>query len=374
MIMKKLILFLIFGFLLLDGCEKSVLINFNDIEAEIIKEMQTDQIPSVVACVVKGDKIVWEGNYGYQDAAKSKGATSQTIYTLMSISKLFIAISVMQLWEEGLIDLDADINQYLPFEVRNPNFPDKKITPYMLLTHRSGLAWPESTDGIPGFYDFFPHEDVPLISEWLPEYILPDGEQYKTKVWKNFAPGEMELYSNIATSLMALIVEQISGMDYRDYCRENILIPLEMNSSAFRLEPLNEDFLATPFYNNNYPMQQYTYRHYPAANLKTNLEDFSHFMIAFLNDGMYKGTRILKTNSIKKMMEVQNPGTGMALIWSNSAGSSIGHIGGGTGFSTLVEWHFDGDKGFFIFSNKYNGSVYQLGRIYELVRYQSTGY
>jgi len=358
---------------MINGCEKSELIDFNNIESEILKEMEMEQIPSIVACVVKDDKIVWEGTYGFQDAAYSKLATNQTIYTLMSISKLFIVVSVMQLWEEGLIDLDEDINQYLPFDVRNPNFPDKKITPFMLLTHRSGLAWPESTDGIPGFYDFFPHEDVPLIGDWLPEYILPGDEQYRTKVWKNFAPGEMELYSNIATSLMALIVEQISGMDYRDYCRENILIPLEMNSTAFKLEPLNEEFLATPFYDNNYPMQQYTYRHYPAGNLKTNLDDFSHFIIAFLNEGVYKGKRILKKSSVERMMEVQNQGTGMALIWSNHAGS-MGHIGGGTGFSTLVEWQLDGNKGFFIFSNKYNGSVYQQGRIYELVRYQSTAY
>lgn len=365
---------MVIGFFLLDGCEKSDTTDFNNIEAEIIKEMNTEKIPSVVACVVKGDQIVWEGTFGYQDLELSTPVTRQTIYTLMSISKLFIAISVMQLWEEGLIDLDADINQYLPFEVRNPYFPDKKITPFMLLTHRSGLAWPESSDGIPDFYYFFPHEDVPLISEWLPEYILPGGEQYRTKVWKNFAPGEMELYSNIATSLMALIVEHISGVDYRDYCKENILIPLEMNSTAFRLEPLNEDFLATPFYDNNYPMQQYTYRHYPAGNLKTNLEDFSHFMIAFLNDGVYNGKRILKTTTIEKMLEVQNPATGRALLWKNCPGNCVGHIGGGTGFSTTAEWYFDTEKGIFIFSNKVNESVYPLGRIYELVRYQSNSF
>ena len=372
--MNKIIFFLLFGILLINSCEKSgedVSIN---VDAEILKEMQNLKIPSVVACVVKGDDIVWEGTYGNQDVATSTPATRQTIYTLMSISKLFLAISVMQLWEDGLIDLEADINQYLPFEVRNPKFPNNKITPYMLMTHRSGLAWPDPNEGIPDFYYFFPHEDVPLISEWLPGYIIPGGEQYKSNVWKNFAPGEKELYSNIATPLLALIVEQISGMDYRDYCIENILEPLEMYSTAFRINLLNEDFLATPYYDNNYPMLQYTYRHYPAGNLKTNLEDFSHFAIAFLNYVVYNGKRILETASIEKMMEVQNPATGMALLWSNCPGGCIGHNGGGTGFSTRVEWHFDGNKGIFIFSNKVNNSVYPLGRIYELVRYQSNTY
>ena len=372
--MKKIVLLLLIGVMIINGCEKSVDDATINVDAEILKEMQAEKIPSVVACVVKGDRIVWEGTYGYKDVANEEPANRQTIYTLMSISKLFISISVMQLWEEGLIDLEDDINQYLPFEVRNPKFPDKKITSYMLMTHRSGLAWPDPNEGIPEFYYFFPHEQVPLINEWLPDYILPGGEQYRNNVWKNFAPGDEELYSNIATPLLALIVENISGMDYRDYCLENILEPLEMFSTAFRINFLNEELLATPYYDNNYPMQQYTYRHYPAGNLKTNLEDFSHFIIAFLNNGVYNGKRILKTSSIKKMMGVQNPATGMSLLWSNCPGDCIGHSGGGTGFSTRVEWYFDNQKGIFVFSNKVNNSVYPLGRIYELVRYQSNSF
>jgi CubicO group peptidase (beta-lactamase class C family) len=97
----------------------------------------------------------------------------------------------------------------------------------MLLHHTSGRAWPADEDHIPDFHHFYyADEELPLLIDWLPEYILPSGAQYRSTVWKDFAPGKKWLYSNIGTSILALIVEQISGMDYRDYCKMNILYRL----------------------------------------------------------------------------------------------------------------------------------------------------
>lgn len=93
-----------------------------------------------MACVVKCDEIAWEGAFGLADVSMAKPATRSTLYNIESISKLFISVSAMQLWEKGMLNLEADINQYLPFAVRNPNFPDHRIAPRMLLTHTSSLA------------------------------------------------------------------------------------------------------------------------------------------------------------------------------------------------------------------------------------------
>ena len=362
-------LFLGLFFILLNSCEGSEDATGIDTEAEILKEMESQRIPSVVACIVKNNEIVWETALGYADVSSSKLANRESLYTIMSISKLFLATTVMQLWEQGLIDLEADINEYLPFEVRNPNFSDKKITAQMLLTHTSGLAWPEDSDGLSDFHHFYYiDEEPPLLIDWLPTYILPNGAQYKTTVWKDYPPGEQELYSNIGTSLLALIVEQISGMDYRDFCTENILEPLEMNNSRFRLSNLDEALLTTPYYDNNQPFGYYTARHYPVGFLSSNIEDFSHFMMAMLNEGTYNGNSILHTESIDKMLALQNPSSGTALLWVHCLGDCIGHKGGGTGFSTWSEWHFESNSGLFIFSNKVNASVSPGGRIYELVR------
>ena len=368
-------LFLGVFFMLLNNCEASEDTLVIDTESEILKEMDSKRIPSVVACIVKNNEIVWESALGYAEVSSSKLANRESVYTMMSISKLVLATTVMQLWEQGLLNLEADINEYLPFEVNNPNFPDKKITAQMLLTHTSGLAWPEDSDGLADFHHFYDiNEEPPLLIAWLPEYILPNGSQYKASVWKDFPPGEQELYSNIGTSLLALIVEQISGMDYRDFCIENILEPLEMTNSGFRLNNLDAALLTTPYYDNNQPFAYYTSRHYPVGFLSSTMEDFSHFMMAILNEGTYNGRRILNTESIDKMLELQNPSSGTALLWVHCLGDCMGHAGGGTGFSTWAEWHFKDEKGLFIFSNKVNESVYPGGRIYELVRNEANNY
>jgi len=362
-------------FILMQSCDLSINSDDIDVEAEILKEIQDNRIPSVVACIVKENSIVWEGAFGLADKEKSIPADRNTLYNIESITKLFVSISTMQLWEKGLIDLDEDINQYMPFDVRNPNYPELQITPHMLLNHTSSLAWPvQKEDHLPDFEYFFSHDEVPLISEWIPEYILLEGKHYRNAVWKDIKPGEMELYSNIGVSLMALIIENITGMDFRDYCRDNILIPLDMKDTAFRIENMKEELLATPYYGNNYPVDQFVYRHYPAGNLKSNIEDFSHFITTFLNNGVYENNRILKQVTVEKMFEVQNPRTGMANLWNHRLGGRIGKYGGGTGWSAYVELHFEANMGIFIFSNKYNESVYPHGRIYDLVHYQSNQY
>ena len=299
--MKNYISFLLFGLILLlpFGCKKSENINI-DVESEIIKEMEANGIPSVVACILKGEKIVWESTLGHANVSHSIPATSQTIYSLQSISKLFLSVTVMQLWERGMIDLDADINEYLPFEVRNPKYPNEKITPHMLLNHSSGLTRPNDEERIPDFHHFYSNEEPPLLVEWLPEYILPDGEQYRQSVWRDFAPGEKWQYSNIGTSLLGLIVERISKQDYRDFCKENILEPLEMHNSSFRLDELDQMLLVTPYTNDNNPMHYFTCRHYPAGFLNTNLEDFSHFVIAIQNGGEFNGKRILQQSTFEQ--------------------------------------------------------------------------
>jgi CubicO group peptidase (beta-lactamase class C family) len=344
-------------------------------DEEILKAMEEDRIPSVVACIIKGNDIVWEGSYGFADVEQGKLADRNTIYNIESITKLFVSISIFQLWENGLIDLNLDINQYLPFEVRNPNYPDVPITTHMLLNHISSLAWPvQVEDHLPSFEYFFKIDEVPPISEWIPQYILPDGIHFRNAVWKNFKPGTKELYSNIGVSLLALIVENITDQDYRDYCHENILLPLGMNNSGFRLENLDVEQLVTPYYNNNYPFESFTYRHYPAGNIKSSIADFSRFLSAILNHGELNSEIILAADTFKKMLELQSPATGMANLWNHRLGGRIAKYGGGTGFSCYVEWQLENNIGFVVFSNKYNESVYPHGRIFDLIRYQCNNY
>ena len=96
--------------------------------------------PSVSACVIVNESIVWSGGFGLYDIENNKMATTDPLYLMASISKTVTATALMQLYEKGHFDLDDDVNDFLPFSFRNPNYPENPITFRMLLSHRSSLA------------------------------------------------------------------------------------------------------------------------------------------------------------------------------------------------------------------------------------------
>jgi CubicO group peptidase (beta-lactamase class C family) len=284
-------------------------------------------------------------------------------YTLGSLSKLVIVTAIMQLNEKGLIALDEDINTYLPFSVKNPNFPNEIITANMLLNHTSGLARPDPGIELPGFYYYYPGDTVPPMSQWIKEYIVPGGENYVPELWRNTAPGTEEWYSNIGATLLAYIVEVIMNENFNTYCKKNIFTPLQMPHSTFKLSSISEDKLAVPYNINYFRFYQYAYLTYPAGFLRSSVEEFSHFIIAYMNGGEYNGNRILKESTINNILTAQNTNTGMCKIWYSFNSNWYGHSGFVTGGSTHTEFQKDSKVGFIVFSNTHSNCVIRGGAI-----------
>jgi CubicO group peptidase (beta-lactamase class C family) len=313
-------------------------VEFTDFDSEISKEMSSYQIPSISACVIKNDEMVWIKYYGNSTVNNSL-PDSETIYPVASVSKTIIVTAVMQLFEQELIDLDADINNYLPISIRNPNYPDNKITARMLLTHTSGLAWPVDDYEVPGFYNYYPLDSAPPLSEWIPQYVLPGGSHYVNAVWKNTVPGERELYSNIGTAVLGYLVEVISGMDFNTYCTQNIFTPLEMNSTSYAYSDLNMNNVVNIYWDNYQQIEHYRQLHFPAQSLKTTIEDYSHLLIMCMNGGDYNGTRILQEGTTEQILQLHNPASGRCLIWKMTVGGWYEHQGGEPGVAAQVEFH-----------------------------------
>ena len=339
-----------------------------DPENEIVKEMNANDIPSLAAWIIKEDSIVWEKYYGYADINSNRLADKNTIYGLASISKLVVVTAVMQLYEQGLIDLNTDINSYLPFEVRNPNFPDDKITPYHLLTHSSGLSKPKDDYEVPGYYTHYPLDYAPPLSEWLPQFIIPGGANYVSSIWKNSRPGEREEYSNVGCAILAYAVEVISDLDFSEYCKQNIFEPLEMFNTSYKYADLSTNNLATLYEQPNHPIGFYGYRCYPSGDLKTTIDDFSYFIIAYMNGGQYKNNRILEESTVRQILTIQNPASGICLIWDCSVGDWFGHTGGKPGIATCVEFQRETKVALMIAINYHNSLVYPGNNIHALVR------
>ena len=161
--------------------------------------------PSVSACIIINNSVVWSQGYGLYDIENNKPATLDTLYLLASVSKTVTATALMKLYEQGFFDLDDDVNDYLPFSLRNPNYPDIPITFRMLLSHRSSIASDNSDrlclSYIPGDPDIpsYPHP-------WLEEYLTPDGSAYHSSVWSDDPPGEKYYYANIGFSSVPFFI------------------------------------------------------------------------------------------------------------------------------------------------------------------------
>jgi len=345
-----------------------------DVDAEINRIIAANGIPSVAAAIVKGDTIIWQRYYGFADYENRTAAQSETIYELASVSKLVVVTAVMQLKERGLIDLNEDIDSYLPFKVRNPHCPHYAVTCLHLLTHTSGLAWPTDEDGIPGFYDYYPLDSAPPMSQWLPRYILTSGDHYRATVWKNSIPGTRELYSNIGAALLAYIVEAVTGSDFAAYCRRNIFEPLDMNNTSYAYSDLDMNKVARIYRDNYAAIGYYRQLHYPAHSLKSTVNDFAHFMIAYMNGGQYNTSRILNETTINEILTMRNPASGTCLLWDCDLGNWFGHSGGEPGIAARAEFQRDSRVGIVILSNKRNKLVYPGMRIHAVIRGEANKY
>ena len=323
--------------------------------------------PSLATCIIKYDEVVWSHAYGYYDIENKKEATTQTLYLQASVSKTVTATALMQLYEQGLFDLDDDVNEYLPFDLRNPNYPDIPITIKMILSHRSSLAddnlyW-ICLSYLPGDPDVegFPYP-------WLEEYLTPGGSAYSSSTWSMDRPGEKYYYANIGFSIVAYLVELLSHQDFNDYCKEHIFHPLQMNATGFRLRDVDIDTIAVPyeFKNDAY------FRHpqygihvlYPAITLRTSIEDFSHFIIAHMNGGVWNGVRILNESTVQLMHTAQfspsdtyNYGLGWE-VTNKPFQKTYGHSGGYVGALNLITIRPEYNTAVILFTNALDSELH----------------
>lgn len=176
------------------------------------------RIPALSGAIVQGDHTVWSNGYGTLDVAHKIPATAQTLYSICSISKLFTAVGLMQLWEAGRVRLDESVTAYLPWVRLKPLDKDSvPITLRAVLSHSAGL--PREAD--------FPY--------WTgPDFSFPTEDQLRstlaqqTPLWPASSRYE---YSNLGLTLVGEVVSAVSGEPYRDYVQSHILQPLGLNDT-----------------------------------------------------------------------------------------------------------------------------------------------
>jgi CubicO group peptidase (beta-lactamase class C family) len=328
-------------------------------------------IPSLSVGIVVNDELVWAKNY-------DGPAGLDSVYIVGSIQKPFTASAVLQLVEEGVLDLDEDVSTYLPFPVKHPDYPDIPITIRRLLTHQSGLGAETEVEGVYVFqgdysvYKFgeemlgieFPKLDSYPSCETIYEGLLtPGGAYYESDVWE-FEPGTVN-YSNTGFQFLGCIVEQVTGQSLAEYIEEHVFDPLGMTHSGYSVSDLIEshalpyerienDYFVLDGVNvpiledykdrveNNlieFPLYEWT----PGAGgLRTTVPDLAQFMLAHINDGQApNGFQLLQSETVEMMHLSAGPDQGnvnsfpllgQGMGWTLCQDGLEGHIGGQVGF------------------------------------------
>jgi CubicO group peptidase (beta-lactamase class C family) len=310
----------------------------------------------VATCVAKDGRIVWTRSYGHAIIEQDIPVADTTLFMLASISKTFTGAALLQLWEAGLFDLDDDINDYLPFTVHNPYYPDSVITFRMLLTHTSSLR-----DNWNVMYAVYVFGDSPIpLGEYVEEYFTPGGEYYSpTANFYAWAPGTGWSYCNEAFALIGHLVETISGIPFDQYCEDSVFTPLGMHETSWFLANLDTNNVAMPYQwsgGTYVPQGYYGYADYPAGQLRTSSIELARHLIAFVNKGWIDTIRILDSTTVEEMTTIQYPGinSSQGLVWFHNylGGRWLWRHGGGdAGVATLASCCFEENSAVVVLTN-----------------------
>ncbi|MDB4899057.1 MAG: serine hydrolase, partial [Gemmatimonadetes bacterium] len=306
--------------------------------------LRTGDIAGAVVAVVRNGEIVTMRGYGYADvAARRPVDPATTLFRPGSVSKLVTWTAVMQLVEQGKIDLDADVNRYIDFRI--PPRDGKPATMRNIMQHDAGFE-EQAKDIMSSDGRAVPSYDV-LLKRWTPQRI--------------HAIGVTPAYSNYAASLAGYVVERVSHEPFDAYVERHIFEPLGMVHSSFR-QPLPPAL--APLMSKGYSVASAPPTKFeivgpaPAGALSSTAEDMAHFMIAHLANGEYRGARILQPATARMMhdspLTLLPPLNRMELGFfeTNINGREvIGHLGDTQDFHTSLHLFLDDSIGFYVSLN-----------------------
>jgi len=339
-----------------------------DVEKSAMQLLEAGAAGFSMALIDK-DGIYWSESHGFADVEAERPMSVDTIMNVASKSKIVTGTSLMMLVEQGKLDLDRDVNDYLPFKIENPNYPGRPITARQLLTHTSSIV-----DRSELYYSeivYFPGADNPIrLGDFLREYLSSSGDYYDPGNFAPYPPGAEYQYSNIAYGLAGYLVEVLSGQPLNRFSSEKIFVPLGMQSTGWMLAEIDTQTHSALYEwteNGRAEVDWYGLATWPDGGMRTSVRDLSHFFAAMINSGEFDGTRILGKHVLDEMLEPQfaqgqvlesvpeHEEHRQAISWSygtDLAGKNIvGHSGGDPGVSTHAYFYPETGRGAILLVN-----------------------
>ena len=318
-----------------EGLEQHPLVrsNIELLDAWVESQLAYKGIPGMCVAIVHDQQVIYSRGFGYANIKSKRKTTPDTLYRIASHSKLFTAISIMQLRDAGHLHLDDPVETYLPwFNLKGIDEQSPPVTLRQLMTHSSGIP----REG--GRETYWTNFKFPTIDEII-HHISNQTVVFPTEVkWK---------YSNLAYVLLGEVVAVVSGNNFEDYVADNILKPLNMHHSGVTLSSINKKNLATGY---SRRLPDGTRQELPLIDIKgltaaggvtSSVADMARFVswqFRLLNDG---NTEVLKASTLREMQRIHwldskwKHGFGLTFMsFKQKERVLIGHSGGYPGFLT----------------------------------------
>jgi CubicO group peptidase (beta-lactamase class C family) len=336
-----------------------------DVEAYIEDLVNYGIPPGISILVVKDNEVVYGEAFGVADGLAGIPAAPETVYRCWSITKIFTATAVLQLYEQNLLDIDDPVTHYLPFfDVIYPSEDSAKITIRHLLNHSSGIS--NNVPAVLGWMATDPKDELRSDQAAFLESVLPDYAKLA------FEPGTQARYTNVGYMILGAIIEEVSGQPYQEYILEHIFQPLGMSQTNFIYTDemlknaavgshptVSWEMAVLPFLLDdwdNFVLEKvdgrvwfnrmYPYTDPPTGMISTT-PDLSRFLMMYLNSGEFDGVRILSPDTVYLMTNDQpiantsqgetRPFSGLGWgVFPNDGRVYLAHDGGGPGFGAEI--------------------------------------
>ncbi|MGB5819920.1 MAG: serine hydrolase domain-containing protein [Saonia sp.] len=344
-------------------------------EMGIIKDSLTAQLDDLVGqgyingfgvAIVNQDTTLYAKGFGYVDVEEKAPYTKHTLQNIASVSKTLIGVALLKAREMGKLNLNDPINQYLPFEVFNPNYPEEPITIQHLATHTStiqdGDLYGQKSYILKNADEYEKAQSMPISGEFnLPDADMDMGDFLKNLLSKEGAwyskanylekkPGELYEYSNVGATLAAYIVELTTQQSYTEFTTQYILEPLGMSSSGWRFEDIDISKHTKLYALSGDEIPFYSLVTYPDGGLITSINDFSNYLSELINGHSGKGALLTKESYNLLFSELlaadnfnergaENPFDdeyNSGVFFGHTPAGYIGHTGGDPGVSTFM--------------------------------------
>ncbi len=258
----------------------------NYIRALTLKEMSDHEVVGLSIALVDDQQVIWAEGFGYADKARKIPAGPETLYRVGSVTKLFTASAVMQLADQGQLDIDCPLQRYLPeFAIKTRDPGADPITLRNLLTHHSGLP----RDYFKGMWGARPKPFASVVQSLHDEYAV-------------YPANLLFSYSNVGFTLLGTVVETVSGVPYAEYLDQALLQPMGMRQSSISHGPPP----MTKAYRNGREVDEPLLSDLPAGGLNSSVADLSRFLSMVFAQGQSHGRQVLNPETVRAMLRPQN--------------------------------------------------------------------